>query len=294
MPEENDTTRKSWRDRFRRAKGDAAPNRRRRLLIGAGVLLLIVLFVVVPGYIATRPSFMHRYSHFNEQYVSWSTSAHANVPCQKCHVRPGFLAQSAYSVRMLGEFYLSTVDPSRQPKLFPPPTNAACQSCHSRLVAVSPSGDLNIPHRAHVEVLKLDCVRCHRYLVHEVSPEGNHNPPMQTCLTCHDGKQAKNGCSTCHTNKDIPASHRQPDWIVIHPQMQTKVDCKTCHKWTEHWCADCHAKRPASHTADWRTKHGEAVEVHRNCEACHASAFCVRCHGVVPQTNFNPALKLVQ
>ena len=33
MPEENDTTRKSWRDRFRRAKGDAAPNRRRRLLI---------------------------------------------------------------------------------------------------------------------------------------------------------------------------------------------------------------------------------------------------------------------
>jgi len=296
VSEEKDATQKvPWRERFRRAQGEggATSTRRRRLLVAGIVVVVLLALVIVPGYIATRPSFMQRYSHFNGEYKSWSTSVHAQVPCQRCHVAPGILAQTGYSARMLGEFYLSAFNPSRQPKLFPVPTNAACQSCHYELRTVSPSGDLNIPHRAHVGVLKLDCVRCHKYLVHEKSPEGKHSPPMSICLTCHDGKQAKNACSTCHTNKDIPANHRDPNWIVIHPQMQGKVDCKTCHKWTEHWCAECHARRPKSHTADWRTLHGQQVKVRRNCEACHPASFCIRCHGVVPQANFNPALGLV-
>ena len=84
------------------------------------------------------------------------------------------------------------------------------------------------------------------------------------------------------------------DWRIIHPQMQTKINCVPCHAWTPNWCADCHSRRPRDHTADWRKIHGQAVAVHRNCEACHAADFCTRCHGAVPQLNFNPALKLVQ
>ena len=40
--------------------------------------------------------------------------------------------------------------PSREPTLFDKPTNEACLSCHIDLRTVSPKGDLNIPHRAHV------------------------------------------------------------------------------------------------------------------------------------------------
>jgi hypothetical protein len=296
VSEEKDTAqKKSWRDRFgRTGREKMSPGRRRFLLIAGTVVVVITVFAIIPGYIASQPKFMQRYSHFNPEYQGWSSSVHAQVACQRCHVAPNFIAQTGYRLRMLGEFYISTVNPNRQPALFPLPTNASCQSCHIDLRTVSPSGDLNIPHRAHVNVLKLDCVKCHKYLVHEKNPQGTHTPTMATCLTCHDGTQAKNACSTCHTNKSLPANHRASDWIVIHPQMQSKVDCKSCHQWTANWCAQCHTKRPASHTADWRTKHAQVVKVRRNCEACHEAPFCIKCHGTVPQLNYDPALKVVR
>ena len=282
VPDEKDTTQEN-----------VTP--RRRLLVRVLIVgVVLAAFVVIPAYVALQPSFVQRYPNLKPEYATWSTSVHAQVPCQRCHIPPQPLAQAGYAARMLGEFYLSLVAPGRRPNLYPVPTNYACQSCHIDLRTVSPSGDLNIPHRAHVVVLKLQCVRCHVYLVHELSPEGKHTPRMATCLTCHDGRTAKNSCSTCHTNKAIPVSHQAPDWRVIHPQMQSKIDCTTCHAWTANWCADCHSRRPRDHTADWRVTHGKQVAVHRNCEACHQAAFCIRCHGDVPQLNFNPALKLVQ
>jgi hypothetical protein len=268
---------------------------RTRLFVRLGVVaLLLAIFVFVPMYIALQPSFVERYPNLAARHTTWTTSVHASVPCQRCHVSPKPLAQAAYAVRMLGEFYVSFVARDRQPDLYPVPTNAACESCHSDLRTVSPKGDLNIPHRAHVNVLKMECVRCHKYLVHVESPEGKHTPTMAGCLTCHNGKLAKNSCSTCHTAKAIPESHKAADWTAVHAQMQGKVDCKPCHAWTKNWCADCHSRRPRDHAADWRTKHGEQVKTHRNCEACHQAAFCVRCHGEVPQLNFNPALQPVK
>jgi hypothetical protein len=277
------------------ASNGPSPKRGRRRLLVAGIVALVVVFgVIVPGYVATRPSYLQRYPNLRAAHETWATSVHAQATCQSCHVPPGFLAQTGYSLRMLGEFYISIVDRSREPDLLDKPTNAACSRCHIDLRTVSPSGDLNIPHRAHVSVLKLDCITCHEFLVHEASPEGKHTPRMAACLTCHDGVKAKNACSTCHTSKAAPANHRSADWLIVHPERQGTLNCKTCHSWTDKWCAECHSKRPKSHTADWRTRHGAAVKSHRNCEACHEPAFCVRCHGEVPKQNLNPSLTLVR
>ena len=296
MPEEKDTSKQTAEQGAsgRRPESRWAVGKRRWLVRLGIAVLVIAVFVVIPGYISTQPKFLRRYPGMAEEYATWSTSVHFRASCQSCHVPPGFIPQAGYQVRMLGEFYLSLVSPSRQPRVFPPPTSEACQSCHLNLRTVSPSGDLNIPHRAHVVVLKMQCVRCHKYLVHKTNPSGKHTPTMSTCLVCHDGHQAKNACATCHTNKDIPVNHRSPNWVVIHPQMQKTINCQQCHKWTEHWCAECHSHRPKSHGADWRTVHGAKVKVHRNCEACHEGAFCVRCHGELPLLNFNPALRLVR
>ena len=297
MPDEKDMTqKKTWGERIRHAWGmEWISNGRRRFLARLGVVLLaLVIFVGVPGYLALQPSFVQRYPNLVPEYKTWSVSAHSEVPCQRCHIPPQPLAQAAYATRMVGEFYLSTVMPGRRPNLYSAPSNAACQSCHVDLRTVSPSGDLNIPHQAHVVVLKMQCVKCHAYLVHDKSPEGKHTPRMAACLTCHNGSVAKNSCSTCHTNKAIPPSHQVANWRIVHPQMQSKIDCKPCHAWTANWCAQCHSRRPGSHGPDWRTKHGAAVKARRNCEACHEAAFCIRCHGAVPQSNYNPALKLVK
>jgi hypothetical protein len=195
---------------------------------------------------------------------------------------------------MVGEFYLSAIAGSRKPGYFETPTNEACLECHSDLRTISPKGDLQIPHRAHITILKMDCVDCHRYLVHELSPEGKHTPPMIECLTCHDGDTAKDACTACHTQKAAPESHSASDWLITHAAQVDDPECITCHKWKDDWCADCHRDQPRSHTSDWRSVHGERVAEHRNCEACHEADFCVRCHGVVPPLNFDPTLKLVE
>lgn len=285
----------SWRDRLGRAWDSArsAPGRRRLVLRGSVVLVVIVILFVVPGYVASQPRFLQRYAGLAAPYKTWSTSVHARVSCQQCHAAPTFAGQARYDMSMLGQFYLSIVAPSRQPDLFSAPPSTACRNCHVDLRTVSPAGDVKIPHAAHVNVLKIPCVRCHRYLVHQTNADGTHHPAMATCLACHDGRTAKNTCPTCHTNKGFPLSHRAANWVVIHPLMQQKIDCTKCHKWTPDWCAACHAKRPRSHVADWRAVHGLAVDRHRDCEVCHAAAFCTRCHGTVPKRNFNPALKPV-
>jgi hypothetical protein len=264
-----------------------------RVVRAVVAIVAVLLLIVAPAYIATQPSFVQRYPNLTPNYETWSTSVHANVPCMDCHVKPDLLSRSLFTARMLSEFYISMVAPGREPKLFGPPVNSSCESCHEDLRTVSPSGDLNIPHRAHVDVLHLPCIRCHTYLVHQANPEGTHTPRMVTCLQCHNGKIAKNGCSTCHRDKAIPQSHRDPNWLIIHPTMQAKINCKQCHAWTANFCVACHITRPKDHGPDWRTKHGQQVAIHRNCEACHPAAFCINCHGQLPMKNFNPNLHLV-
>ncbi len=294
MPEEQKMLPSGPRGRVRRALR-LTPGRR-RLAARAGIAALVVaVFAILPGWYALQPGFLTRYPNLAASYKSWASSPkHSKVTCQSCHVAPDLPSQAVYDVRMLGEFYLSFVMPGRRLDVFATPTSAACSKCHVNLISVSPSGDLIIPHRAHTDVLRLECVRCHSDLVHQPNAAGKDIPVMATCLTCHDGTQAKNACTTCHTAKATPESHRAANWDTIHATQVDKVDCAKCHAWTANWCADCHARRPASHTATWRTDHPQAVKAHRNCEVCHTGSFCITCHGVVPQLNFDPALKLAQ
>lgn len=267
----------------------------RRLLVRIGIPLLVVfLFLVIPGYVSTTPWFLSHFSSVSGEYKAWSTSTHSESPCEACHVAPGIVTQVLHRVRMLGVVYISPVSRRGLPKSFGTPTNTACIECHTDLRTVSPKGDLQIPHRAHVTVLKMNCVDCHDFLVHETSPEGKHTPPMSGCLTCHDGDVADNACSACHTEKALPQSHRAANWSVAHAQSAKDPECAECHAWVENWCVDCHERRPRSHGDDWRATHRDRVKTHRSCEACHEAAFCVRCHGEVPQLNYNPAIKLVE
>lgn len=258
------------------------------------MVVAILVFAVLPGVLAAQPWFFGKVPGLRAQYEPWASSTHAEARCEACHVPPATLTRAAYRVRLVGEFYLSFLAPSRKPPIFKTPTNQACLVCHSDLRTVSPKGDLQIPHRAHVNILKMDCVTCHKYLVHELSPEGKHTPRMVDCLTCHDGDTAKDACTACHTQKAAPASHKSGDWLVTHADEADDPECVTCHKWRADWCVDCHKDRPRSHGADWRAVHGERVAEHRNCEACHGTGFCARCHGELPSLNFDPTLRLVE
>lgn len=276
------------------ASQGARSRARRGTVLVALVCAALVTLLAIGVVAGTRPGYLRRIPTFSQPVAEWSRSSHAEVSCEQCHVQPGMLARARYGLRMAGEFYLRIPVSSRVPEVMVSPTNAACLVCHSDLRTVSPEGDLRIPHRAHVEILKMRCVECHSNLVHEPGSDGKNVPPMESCLTCHDGDIAKDSCSACHTEKAAPKSHAASDWLVVHADQAESATCPTCHRWAEDWCTDCHTQRPVSHGGDWRATHGRAVESHRSCEACHAGGFCIRCHGEVPQQNYDPTLKLVE
>lgn len=269
------------------------PERRRLLLRLAGASAALIALVALPGYAATRPNFIGSYDKYEQAHATWSRSEHAAVSCQKCHVPPSPIRQTRFAARMTGEFYLRVI-PARKPVAMSSPKDDACSGCHVDLRTVSPAGDLRIPHRAHVQVLKVPCVRCHSELAHASDPEFGDRPKMEMCLECHDGKTAKNACAVCHTEKAAPDNHRASDWTVVHSKRQKEIECAQCHAWKDEWCADCHARRPRSHKGLWRTTHRESVDQRRNCEACHPASFCVKCHGQLPRKSLDPSLKLVQ
>lgn len=272
---------------------DKRPRITLRVRLLAAVVALVAL-VGIPVVISSQPTYFGSVPAVEDQFTPWSTSSHAEVACAECHAKPNVASQTVYSMRMVGEVYATLVSRARKPAVFGRPPNDACLKCHNDLRSVSPKGDLQIPHRAHVTILKMECVECHDFLVHEVNPTGKHLPTMAGCLKCHDGDTAKETCTACHTQKAAPESHSSKDWLIIHPEEAASPECDSCHKWTDDWCADCHARRPQSHTTDWRAIHGDRVKQRRSCEACHQGDFCVRCHGEIPQENLNPALKLVE
>ncbi len=249
-----------------------------------GILLTSAIFIGLPYAIVSQPVFLKGFSWTESYYDSWYSSTHAQVECVRCHARPQREDRAVFYIQRGLELYIRPVLRLSRPFSWDKPTNEACIVCHAPTRRASPSGDLLIPHKAHVEVLKMDCIDCHLYVVHRKNPEGKHTPRMQTCLTCHNGKKASNECKDCHKKKSYPVSHRSEEWLVAHPQESEKNndECVKCHAWVKDFCKDCHGRKPVSHAGRWRTLHPAKVESNRNCSTCHKDKFCVRCHGEVP------------
>lgn len=242
-------------------------------------LLLVVAFL--PQFSTLQPGYYERYEGMPVRMDNWRASTHARMGCITCHLEPGVKGFVRFGLRSIPDFYSQLFFGPRTTNLMQLPSNAACQKCHTGFRQVSPAGDLLIPHKAHVQVLNIACVVCHKDLVHSANSEGFNRPEMTTCLDlCHDGTKASNTCTDCHTRKQTPDSHDRPDWLLVHSEQSTTIDCAKCHAWTPDFCADCHAKRPASHKGNWKKDHQHRAKVlGKGCLVCHGGEkFCKNCH----------------
>lgn len=257
------------------------PGKKRWVLVTGGLLLVIIVILVLPFFSTLQPRYYERYKDLHGRMDNWRESTHARVSCAGCHMDPGFKGFILYGAKTFPAFYSQLVFGPKQSNLFTIPTNAACQKCHTSYRQVSPQGDLLIPHRAHVQVLKISCAECHKNLVHSVNTKGFNRPEMAQCLAkCHDGVKATNQCIKCHTRKQTPESHMQKDWLEVHSQKIATVDCGQCHAWSANYCDECHVKRPKSHVGNWKKDHGpHAKERGKGCLVCHGGEkFCKKCH----------------
>jgi len=254
------------------------PKRRRRLVIGA-LALFAFIALALPVFSTLQPGYYGRYPDLRVRMDHWRTSTHARTSCIACHVNPGVRGFATFAVRSIPVFYSQMVNGPTKTDLFGAPDKAACQRCHTDYRQVSPAGDLLIPHRAHVEVLGVNCVVCHKSLVHSPNKQGFNRPEMETCLECHDGDKASNKCTDCHTRKNAPDTHTAKNWLAVHGSKAETTDCGACHSWTPDYCDDCHKKRPASHAGNWKKDHGPHAEKRgKGCLVCHGEAFCKECH----------------
>lgn len=254
--------------------------RRLRFIAFAAVILAIVVAGVLPVVSMLQPNYYRRYPDLGLRMDHWATSTHSRISCAQCHIEPGVKGFMRFAVKAVPAFYSQLVTGPDTTNLLRAPSKAACQKCHTGYRSIAPSGDLLIPHRAHVEVLDMQCVTCHKDLVHSVNRRGFNRPEMETCLKCHNGDTAANACTDCHTRKNAPETHKQTDWLQVHGQAAATGDCGSCHDWTPDYCAECHEKRPASHVGNWKTGHAQSARARGDgCVVCHGGEeFCKQCH----------------
>jgi len=261
------------------AEPAAPPRRRWGRWVLLGIVVLLVLGLVWPIFSTLQPSYYRRFLNLDDRMDHWTNSTHAKVTCSQCHLEPGFSGFVSFAARSVPAFYSQLVSGASDTNLLDAPGRAACQKCHTAYRTVAPSGDLLIPHRAHVEVLEMECVTCHKDLVHSENRRGFNRPEMEGCLTCHNGEDASNECADCHTDKATPQSHAAKDWLQVHGEQADEVDCAECHDWTPDYCAECHAQKPPSHVGNWKTDHGPVAEKRGDgCLVCHDQKFCEECH----------------
>ena len=254
--------------------------RRGRLIAGIGAAVLFAL-LALPLVSTLQPGYYERYPELRERMDNWRVSTHSRMSCVSCHVPPGARGFASFAVRSIPAFYSQIISGPDETNLLDAPGCDACQTCHSSYRQVSADGDLLIPHRAHVEILEVDCVVCHYDLVHAESPEGFNRPSMRMCLEeCHNGEIAGDECVKCHTRKHVPDDHLRDDWLQIHAERSDTEDCGSCHEWTPDYCEDCHSQRPDTHVGNWKSGHAERARTHASgCLVCHGGeTFCKECH----------------
>lgn len=247
--------------------------------IGLGVAVIVLL--TLPVFSVLQPDYYRRYPTLGLRMDHWKTSTHSRIGCGECHIEPGAKGFATFAAASIPAFYSQLLNGSDKTNLLKAPTRAACRKCHTQYRSVAPSGDLLIPHKAHVEVLNMECVTCHEDLVHSMNRRGFNRPEMETCLEeCHDGDKASNKCTDCHTRKQTPKSHSQDDWLKVHGAAAEEQDCGACHDWTPGYCGDCHSKRPASHVGNWKEDHASHARKRKDgCLVCHGGEkFCKECH----------------
>lgn len=244
----------------------------------------------------------------------------AGASCDDCHDKAAGSKSSLDNLIPTEEacsdcHAIDRTDPDKKVTRGTPP--ARCDACHVRFDAATklvervnvPPPNLKFSHKAHT-ARNVACTTCHGDLAAENVELATREqlPKMGLCLTCHDGTQAPNDCTTCHladpggfvrteyrTGKLEPSGALRGDAHDLtfrtshqHVAQNDEEYCGSCHR--KSFCTDCHngvIKPMDFHGNDYVTLH--VMDARRNspdCSSCHRlQTFCVGCHsrsGVSP------------
>lgn len=255
-----------------------------RVRVAVGVVVLAIVVFLVSGPVTLYAARSCGACHA-PAYADWKASAHASVPCERCHADRAVLAGVGNSFALASDVWK---DIGGAAGTASPPSNAPCVSCHPSDVLARPTvvGGLRISHKGLAEA-GYRCTDCHADVAHRVSPSRLSAPTMSMCARCHNNVNVSGQCTECHSQAGSTqlAQSRDPEWSKTHGPnwrqlhgMGELSTCTMCHKSEE--CQQCH-QVPLPHDANFIADHGATAKKSKPvCLTCHSRSFCDNCHGL--------------
>ncbi|MFZ7943829.1 cytochrome c3 family protein [Neobacillus sp. 19] len=181
-------------------------------LLFASLVGCIVVFGGGYGVLSltNSPSFCASCHEMAPEYSTYTASAHNNITCVQCHIKPGFVNMVTHKMKSMKEVYYHVTGVPKQIVQTEDEaiSNENCLQCHSKNRLVTASGDLKVNHKGHIEE-GVPCISCHAGVVHAkivargINTEevrGHYTeetaqklmekkymaPNMGTCIDCHD------------------------------------------------------------------------------------------------------------
>ncbi|MCL2654851.1 MAG: hypothetical protein FWD65_04020 [Coriobacteriia bacterium] len=246
---------------------------RRYSVILTVIVGLFVLFVCVGAGTSTSTYCKACHGH-DQKVIAMQSGSHAKVSCVKCHEGGGIMARyTVNSFQRIGHL-LTGFTAKSQPTGYSAAPSTSCLNCHDKTLSgriVSNNIGANSIAVSHRELTDagMQCGRCHNVAAKNMTAQSG---TMDTCLMCHDGKQASDSCTTCHVNTpqqtivSSGASSQNADRLV---GADPKSQCYTCHT-NPTSCDNCHGIR-LPHPSGFTDSHPAAV-------LKYGLSTCTRCH----------------
>ncbi|MGG1676493.1 NapC/NirT family cytochrome c [Neobacillus sp. NRS-1170] len=160
--------------------------------------------------LTNSPAFCSSCHEMAPEYSTFTASAHNQISCVQCHIKPGAINMLTHKMKSMKEVYYHVTGVPKQIVQTEEEavSNENCLQCHSKNRLVTASGDLKVNHKGHIEK-EIPCITCHAGVVHakmatrginveEVRGEWTKEnaekmmekkylrPNMGTCIDCHD------------------------------------------------------------------------------------------------------------
>ena len=264
----------------------------KRLGVTRLTLVVVAILVILAGswgfQESNRPGFCRSCHEMEYHYRTWRASSHHEVPCEECHMRPGFwgMVRTKMHGAYLVAIHVKDKPSEAQIPLVAEVPDEVCLKCHEQTPAEVRYHLIRMTHQRHLE-RGMACADCHANVVHGGRAPYKNTPSMDSCYRCHDGKQAPNNCGLCHVKLgEIRPPLYNENWVKWHRKNLEDVGrsrCQSCHG--EQFCRSCH-QTVAPHGAGWVAKHTSTTKQElTQCATCHTprrgeamARFCTECH----------------
>jgi cytochrome c-type protein NapC len=286
------------------------PINRWKLLL-ASLIVCIVVFGGGYGVLSmtNEPTFCSSCHEMTPEYSTYTASAHSQISCVECHIKPGTINMMVHKVKTIKELYYHFTGVPNQivQSTDEEVSNQNCLQCHSLNRVVTGPNGLKIDHQKHIDE-GIPCVTCHSGVVHAQIASRNLNvakdrdawtkanadkliqqqylqPNMGLCIDCHnkvnDGQKPwLDPAYSVPTNPEDPGKatdteNSKTSKAEVQKVLSESINTKPGQLKISMTCTTCHSTGtvgiPKDHqTANFSSNHGtDAVNQLPQCLSCH-------------------------